>query len=177
MRRNGLAAVTLMILAALAVTGLLAGCGRQSAPGGSSSTLMDGRTITVSIANSTELEITLDGQRYTYTRTLDGTNSSVHGPAGASSADCALVDKAVAQWLLDNPQWGRARRTDAGMVFGGLLMIGLGVFSLMKPATIWYISDGWKFRNAEPSDLALSFTRFGGVIMIIVGVILTVNAG
>ena len=50
----------------------------------------------------------------------------------------------------------------------------LSVFSVASPHTAWYWSYGWRYKNAEPSDLALTAERIGGVIAIVVGVLLIV---
>lgn len=55
--------------------------------------------------------------------------------------------------------------------FFALILILLGLLNLLKPEVSWYLSDGWKFKDAEPSDLALGLARVVGVIMIIVGLI------
>ncbi len=33
-------------------------------------------------------------------------------------------------------------------------MIVSGLCSLLLPRAIWFLSDGWKFKNAEPSGCA-----------------------
>lgn len=53
----------------------------------------------------------------------------------------------------------------------GLLFIGLGIWNAVSPYSSWYFSYGWHYKDAEPSDAALGFTRFGGIVAIIIGVI------
>lgn len=36
---------------------------------------------------------------------------------------------------------------------------------------VWYMSNGWKFKDAEPSDAALFMGRLGGIIGTILGLI------
>ena len=55
-----------------------------------------------------------------------------------------------------------------------LLAIAVGAFSAAGPHTAWYWSYGWRYKNAEPSDLALSAERIGGVIAVVVGVLLLI---
>jgi hypothetical protein len=51
----------------------------------------------------------------------------------------------------------------------GLLIIAFGAISIFFPHFIFFINEGWKLRDAEPSDLYLTMTRIGGVIAIGVG--------
>ncbi|MGN0250750.1 MAG: DUF6199 family natural product biosynthesis protein [Oliverpabstia sp.] len=52
----------------------------------------------------------------------------------------------------------------------------MGAFNTAAPSVAWYLEYGWRYKNAEPSDLALGLNRVGGIIAIIVG-ILTLVAG
>lgn len=54
----------------------------------------------------------------------------------------------------------------------GVIVILLGILNLLAPYVGWYMSIGWKLRDAEPSDLALAMNRISGVFMIIVGIFL-----
>lgn len=44
------------------------------------------------------------------------------------------------------------------------------------PYFAWYVRLGWKFKDAEPSDLALSTGRISGIVFMIVGFILIVSS-
>ena len=59
-------------------------------------------------------------------------------------------------------------------VLMGLVVIVLGIFTAANPEDAWYWSNGWRFKDAEPSDLALAMSRIGGIVMIISGVLLMV---
>lgn len=56
-------------------------------------------------------------------------------------------------------------------VFVGLFAIIIGIINVASPETGWYLSHGWKYRDAEPSDEALTWGRISGVIAIIIGII------
>ncbi|MFF2885799.1 DUF6199 family natural product biosynthesis protein [Paenibacillus sp. NPDC057967] len=58
----------------------------------------------------------------------------------------------------------------------GFILIIFGVISAVSPQSVWYISVGWKFKDAEPSDAALAMHRITGVIGVIVGIILIVSS-
>lgn len=57
------------------------------------------------------------------------------------------------------------------MALVGLFFIAIGLFHLLAPYASWYMSVGWKLRDAEPSDAYLVMTRIGGVIACAVGII------
>jgi hypothetical protein len=59
-----------------------------------------------------------------------------------------------------------------GKVVFIILLLGIGVFNMVSPHTAWYLEYGWRYKNAEPSDLALGLNRVGGVFAIIVAIIL-----
>ncbi|MBI4498433.1 MAG: hypothetical protein HY689_11095 [Chloroflexi bacterium] len=50
-----------------------------------------------------------------------------------------------------------------------LIFIALGLLYLFNPRLGWYLSEGWKFRNAEPSDAALVVGRVAGAVAMLVG--------
>lgn len=54
----------------------------------------------------------------------------------------------------------------------GLFLIIVGLLNLCKPEEMWYMSTGWRFKDAEPSEDALLWCRVSGVISIIIGLIL-----
>ena len=49
------------------------------------------------------------------------------------------------------------------------------VVSIVKPNYTWYMEYGWKYKNAEPTDCALILQRFGGIIMIVIGILFLVT--
>jgi hypothetical protein len=48
-----------------------------------------------------------------------------------------------------------------------ILAIVLCILAILSPRTSWHISEGWKYKNLEPSDGALKMIRVGGVLGII----------
>ena len=54
----------------------------------------------------------------------------------------------------------------------GLLLIALGIWGAAAPRSVWYLSYGWRFKNAEPSEAALLAERLGGGVAVVVGIIL-----
>ena len=58
----------------------------------------------------------------------------------------------------------------------GVICILFGIFNLAAPEAAWYLSRGWQFKDAEPSDAALVVTRIGGSVAILIGVVLLFSA-
>lgn len=52
-----------------------------------------------------------------------------------------------------------------------IIFILAGIFNLVAPDAAWYLSRGWQYKDAEPSDAALVVTRIGGVA-IVIGIVL-----
>lgn len=52
-----------------------------------------------------------------------------------------------------------------------ILFIITGFVSLFWPRTAWFLSEGWKFKNVEPSGCVLAAIRIGGLVSIAVGCI------
>ena len=53
-----------------------------------------------------------------------------------------------------------------------ILLLLIGIFNAVSPETAWYLSDGWKYKNAEPSEEALGVTRLGGIVALVLGVMM-----
>ncbi len=64
-----------------------------------------------------------------------------------------------------------SKREDSSFsqVLLGFVLIIIGVIGISNPELSWYLSRGWRYKNAEPSDLYLSLTKFFGVITCIFG--------
>lgn len=58
----------------------------------------------------------------------------------------------------------------------GLLLIVFGVIGATNPRISFYLNRGWRYRNAEPSDLYLGLARAGGFITIVVGVLMLMSS-
>ncbi len=53
-----------------------------------------------------------------------------------------------------------------------LVALGLGIVNCANPTLAFSLSEGWKYKNVEPSEGYLLLTRLGGILLIIVGVVL-----
>lgn len=133
--------------------------------------------FTVDTENST----VSDGQ-YTYTYTINGNSTTVTYPNGAryywtqdgmfgSGGWDNNYDPntyADGDMLIDAINETKPETVD-GHIFAGLFLAALGAFYTFAPHAAWYLSRGWIYKNAEPSDAALIIARISGVILMILG--------
>lgn len=141
----------------------------------------NGKTYTVDQNNQT---ITFDGHVYQFKVSGSGSNMrfevtypngatySGSGWAGSHSDNYDPDRYAPGDTLWSVLEQGRpGAQKNSGYWFIGLLLVGLGIFQTCSPRTSWYISHGWRYKNAEPSELALGLGRVGGIFVILIGII------
>lgn len=54
----------------------------------------------------------------------------------------------------------------------GIGLIAFGLWSCAAPEKVWAAENGWKFKDAEPSELALGLNQVCGAIMVVIGIAL-----
>lgn len=60
-------------------------------------------------------------------------------------------------------------------IFGGMIILALGMVMFLKPHIVWRLTEEWKSYGAdEPSDLYLKSTKIGGILFALVGVIMMI---
>lgn len=104
---------------------------------------------------------------------------SSSGGAGGWSADPDLDlwdasrDKYADSDVLRDILVRRAPRgaSDLAKVLLAVFIMVIGAVGIFSPSTTWYLSYGWRYKNAEPSDAALLFGRVGGVLVVIAGIL------
>ncbi|PEL05840.1 DUF6199 family natural product biosynthesis protein [Bacillus sp. AFS017336] len=61
-------------------------------------------------------------------------------------------------------------------IFGGIFLLLLAGLLIFKPDVVWFITESWKSSvGSEPSDLYLSSTRFGGIVLLIMTLFLFIG--
>lgn len=53
-----------------------------------------------------------------------------------------------------------------------ILLIGIGALQIAYPQIDWYLTTGWKIKDAEPSNATLVVGRITGGLLVFIGVIL-----
>ena len=56
--------------------------------------------------------------------------------------------------------------------FFGLVLLAFGIFYYSDPESAFRFSEGWRYRDLEPSDEGLDLYRLGGLVGIIIGILL-----
>ena len=177
---------TLLCLLALPLVLLLTACaGEPSQP---SDTYTVERGDTVYTVNTAERTIS-DGT-YAYSYTLSG-------GAGGYSVEITYPDGSIYYWTVEgnlgyggwsdgyDPDRYVPGETLCRILSDGaptsstpkngfliLLLLAVGIFNAAAPRAAWYLSYGWRYKDAEPSDAALVVARLGGAAAITAGVIL-----
>ena len=54
----------------------------------------------------------------------------------------------------------------------GLMLLAVGAFNALVPKAAWYLSHGWRYKDAEPSEAALAVGRISGGAAMLLGIIL-----
>ena len=167
----------LIILASICV-----GCNNEPDP-----VVIDGKEVIISTENST---LTHGDDTYYYSTNHDLTQITITYPNGAvytktyydeysssggwnsidmgSVEDLGYIDENVLVDIIkDN---NKSFQISENFVLSFLLLLA-GLFAAIFPYTAWYISYGWRYKDAEPSDIALFFERIGGIVLIIVGIL------
>lgn len=90
---------------------------------------------------------------------------------GGWSDDYSEAVYAPGDTLVAVMQETMSKPANVGGIFGGLLLIAVGILNLVAPQALWYLGYGWRFKNAEPSEAAISFGRISGAIVIIIGIV------
>ena len=116
-----------------------------------------------------------------YSAGIQSANSSGAGgvSAGSVSADydysSGYTDPLSLCYALTSPrETKRAASSGSNHPFVALLLCGVGIFNLAAPKASWYLSYGWRFKDAEPSDAAITLSRIGGGIAVVIGVIMLI---
>ena len=166
--------IVIFLLAAL----LLSGCAPEETV---HTVTLNRNGIDYAFTVDTENRTISDGQ-YTYTYTVNGDHTTITYPNGARYYWTQNGMFGSGGW---DDHYDPQTYTDGDMLIDvmdettpepkkgnflvGLLLAALGAFHTFAPYAAWYLSRGWLYKNAEPSDAALVLARISGVIMMVLG--------
>lgn len=63
-------------------------------------------------------------------------------------------------------------KIEGTQVFISLILAALSIWYIVSPRSAWYLSYGWVYKGAEPSDAALVIARISGVVLLIFALII-----
>lgn len=180
MRQRNLKKV--IMLAVLAVVFVfLCACSREEP--GPKTVVYSGKTYTID-----EEAMTISDGEYTYRYEVSGSGSSVnyriiypngstyywtwsgnmgHGGWSDDYDETRYVEGRVLMNVLETQM---PRESEPKNVLMIIFLLGAGIFNVAAPKVSWYLSDGWRFKDAEPSEAALEWGRFVGIILIVIAV-------
>lgn len=120
------------------------------------------------------IEITYpDGSTYSWSEQRNSNGTGFGSGSCSDDYDAQrYADGYVLCGILETGVPKAARESRPGNALLGIVLLGFGLFNIVSPQTAWYLSEGWKFRDAEPSDLALGLARVGGGFCCLMGVIM-----
>lgn len=174
----------LWLLAVLCLL-LLAGCGKSAGDPNVYEVGYAGKTYTV---DQTEKTITVDGYTCQFEITDSGSSTKVTftypngsswwmnwsngSGAGGMSADYDEIRYVSGYTLWNVLEQGAPRSQRSSEHAGlGILLVLFGILETAFPKASWYLGHGWRYKNAEPSDLAIGLGRAVGILMIVIGII------
>lgn len=126
---------------------------------------VDGYTCTFQVTHNGRFIVTYpDGSTYSADADIGwgGSHSENFDPERYVSGD--TLWEVLEQ---DHPD-AKQNPTHGGL---GIVLVLFGVLETAFPQASWWLSHGWRYKNAEPSDLALGLGRTVGIIMILAGII------
>lgn len=60
-------------------------------------------------------------------------------------------------------------------ISAGIIFLLIGIIIFLKPDLIWKLTESWKSQQADgPSDFYLKSTKFGGILLGILGIVLMI---
>ena len=127
--------------------------------------------------NGTVTVIYPDGYVYTQTEKNGGYASPVDYDADAVKAK-GYIDGFTLIWAIESAtaELNQVKTSGGPSPLLAIVLILLGAWYCFLPKLAWQISHGWKYKNAEPSQTALSLYRISGAVAIAVGVVCAVAA-
>lgn len=74
--------------------------------------------------------------------------------------------------ILEAPPTSKPEKAEAiESSFGGVFVIFIGAFIVFFPKTVWLMKDGWRKKEAQPSNTAIIMHRVSGIVAILAGLI------
>ena len=171
----------------------LGGCAEQNTENLSYSTELDGQSAVITFGDTSMSagEIEVGGHAYTFAYQMDGSLAIIY-PDGYTYTqreqngalmtpwdynaetveNKGYIDAWTLAWEISAATGGiRAERPDRMPLIESILIAAVGVWMLAAPKGAWWLSKGWWYKDAEPSDLALLLYRVGGGVLVVMGVI------
>ena len=117
-----------------------------------------------------------DGETY---RCLEngGTTSGTAFSSGSSSLDFdydKYPDGMTLKRVLERSPSAKSEKKSTKNVGLILFLLVIGVINTAWPQATWYLDVGWKVKDAEPSEAALTWGRVVGVVLLIIAAVMII---
>jgi hypothetical protein len=171
---------------------LVSGCAREKETDTAYSAAIDGQEITILFNEGTRSAGTILSENgvYTFAYSLGGTFSVVYpngyeysqtkmnGAIAASpwnlnesAEELGFIDGFDLESAVSSASRPTSRNPKAVSPVISVLLTGGGLLSTFRPRSLWWLSRGWMYKNAEPSDLALAVYCITGIFVAFIGLI------
>ena len=117
-----------------------------------------------------------DGETYRCTQN-GSTSSGAAFSSGSASLDFDFdkyPDGMTLQRVLEQSPSAKREKKSTKNVGLILVLLFVGGINTAFPQAAWYLETGWKIKDAEPSDAALTWNRVGGVVALIIAAIMMI---
>ena len=136
---------------------------------------VDGQVYLVE-GTASDVKLTLpDGRTLEGSYSADGMAGSISFNTSVSPEEWDYLDdlRAIVFSGAINP----SRQGGVLQILAGLALAGAGLLAVLNPSLAWQLSEGWRFKNVEPSELYLVLARVGGVVLIIIALVVIFSVG
>lgn len=139
-------------------------------------TISDGsNTYGFSVSGSVtgyDVEITYpNGSTYWWHEDNSGTGLSGYGGSSGDYDTSLYPDGDTLKSVLKEQSPRQTSDKNGFLIF---LLLAVGIFNTVSPRTAWYLSYGWRYKDAQPSDAALVIGRISGIAALVIGVVMLI---
>lgn len=138
-----------------------------------SCTIQDGSYIYSYVANSSGTTINYpNGESYTWKESNGiGIGSTSANFDYDSYVDPWILMDVIDEAYADEVVTVKTSHKNAGY---GVLLLIVGIGYTVWSDKVWFLNWGWRYKNAEPSDLSIGLYKVGGIAAIIAGAIMII---
>ena len=185
------AVICTLLIALVLLLLFLPACARENTPEPDYFTTVDGQDIRISFDAGTRSEGTISSEHgdYRFAYHADGSFSVVYpngyqysqktlnGASGSSwnyaesPSELGYIEGFVLEWAVRDAITPATNRTRGVSPLVSIGLLGFGLFCILAPKSLWWISRGWMYKNVEPSDLILGVYRVGGILAVLFAVL------
>lgn len=177
-----------MIALIILVVFLLTGC--QSGPTGPQTMYINDIELTVDMQacqvsdGENVYRFTRSGDKFCVVYPNGVTYTRHYFSEWASTDDCegdisGYVSFNTLKAAIDSAEDNAEQRTISGenilVILLGISFVLIGVFCIGNTEDAWQMDTGWQFKNAEPSDLALTMTSISGIFLLLAGIAMIIG--